>query len=266
MNQDGLHVLLCLAPGDDVGALAAFARENLPPVAARVTLAGPDAAFLEKAAESLGVPVHRHVLADAGASCVAGACDDLTVDLAVLPAPAPRRWFGRRVDWGLLEHLPVPVVWVRGRPRRLRRLLLASGGDEHTLVDAAVAGRFAGPLGASATVLHVLSQMPVAYQGLHGDEQALEEEEAEVNRVLEEARRLLESQGVSTTVEVREGLVVETVLEALVDGDHDLLVLGAHSESGLLDRLLLENLTRDLAGKAPVPVLVARVWPRRPSS
>lgn len=236
-------------------------------MASRVTIMGADTETVDATLQGLelpqALPVQTHLLPAPEAGALARAVDERDGDLVLMAAPEPHwHWLSRRPDWSFLEELPVPVIWARGRSRRISRVLLASGGDDHTLVDAQVAARLAAPAGAHVTLLHVLSQVPVAYRGLHGDEEALEplqSDESEVGHVLRYACRLLEERGIETDVQFREGLVVETVLATLEEGEFDLLVLGAHSTSGLLDRLLLENVTRDLAGRVQIPVLVARV-------
>jgi len=37
-----------------------------------------------------------------------------------------------------------------------------------------------------------------------------------------------------------------------------LLVIGAHRSPGLVERLLLEDVTKDILGQSPVPVLVVK--------
>lgn len=50
------------------------------------------------------------------------------------------------------------------------------------------------------------------------------------------------------------GLMVDSVSE----GSYDLLVIGAHRVASALDRILLEDITKDLMNVSPVPVLVVK--------
>lgn len=255
-----LAVLLYVAEVGGSTAVLDFARCN--PALSRLLVAGPSAPALEEAAQALGEGVPTHLLPRAGVEALADACETLEADLVVMAPPEGTHWLSRGPDWRYLERLPAPVIWTRGECRPLRRILLASGGDDHTLVDAQVAARLAAPLRAEVTLLHVLSQVPVTYHGLHGDEEALEplqDPQSEVGRTLEYARDLLAECGIPARIEFAEGLVVETILQTLGEGGYDLLVIGAHSSSGLLDRFLLENVTRDLASAVQIPVLVARI-------
>lgn len=259
-------MVLYASHGSESTHLLEFGRMNLPLMARRVTVMGADERAVRATLQGLELPstieVATHLLPAPESGALARAVDEKDGDLVLMAPEIHWHWLSRRPDWAFLEDLPVPVLWARGRARRIARILLASGGDEHTLVDVQVTARLAAPAEAKVTLLHVLSQVPVAYHGLHGDEEALEPlqgDDSEVGHVLRYACRLLDERGIATDVQFREGLVVETVLATLEEGNYDLLVLGAHSSSGVLDSLLLENVTRDLAGRAQIPVLVARV-------
>lgn len=63
---------------------------------------------------------------------------------------------------------------------------------------------------------------------------------------------------VDAEVKIRVGLVVEEIIDELASGDYDLLVVGAHRSNGLVERLLLENVTADIVPQSPVPVLVVK--------
>jgi nucleotide-binding universal stress UspA family protein len=57
---------------------------------------------------------------------------------------------------------------------------------------------------------------------------------------------------------VRVGLVIEEIVAELQAGGYDLLVIGAHRSQSLVERLLLEDVTKDILGQSPVPVLVVK--------
>jgi nucleotide-binding universal stress UspA family protein len=56
---------------------------------------------------------------------------------------------------------------------------------------------------------------------------------------------------------VRHGLVVDEILAEASEGDHDLIVIGAHQAEGLM-RFLLDDVAHQIIGHADRPILVAR--------
>jgi nucleotide-binding universal stress UspA family protein len=63
---------------------------------------------------------------------------------------------------------------------------------------------------------------------------------------------------VEAEIKIRIGLVVEEIVDELATGGYDLLVVGAHRSNGLVERLLLEDVTADIVPQSPVPVLVVK--------
>ncbi|HEX9371902.1 MAG TPA: universal stress protein, partial [Roseiflexaceae bacterium] len=161
----------------------------------------------------------------------------------------------------IARQLEPSVLRVHGQVRPIRRILLASGGDFHTLGDASVAAQIAGPLGASVTMLHVLSQQSVVFEGFPGRRNLVEPFLAGRSpeaSTLREAAALLAARGVSARVKGRVGPVLDEILAELRIGSYDLLVIGAHRVASALDRILLEDVTEDLLDVSPLPVLVVK--------
>jgi nucleotide-binding universal stress UspA family protein len=69
---------------------------------------------------------------------------------------------------------------------------------------------------------------------------------------------VLNQAGVQAEIKVRVGLVIDEIVAELQEGGYDLLVIGAHRSQGLVERLLLEDVTADILGHSPVPVLVVK--------
>ena len=116
-----------------------------------------------------------------------------------------------------------------------------------------VAAPWAQALGATATLLHIVSQLPLFYRGLTAEEghhtsDELLAIEPEARAVLQEAVDILQRAAVFDRLLLREGLVEERVLAALETEEVELLVLGAHAASGV-NRLLLDDLCERLVQK-----------------
>jgi nucleotide-binding universal stress UspA family protein len=133
----------------------------------------------------------------------------------------------------IAKRLEPSVLRVHGPARPIERILLASGGDHHTFDDVTVTAQLARPLGASVTLMHVLSQQSLLFEGFPPREISVADF---LNGPSPEARTLRE-------------------------GSYDLLAIGAHRVTSALDRILLEDITGDLLDSSPLPVLVVKGAP-----
>lgn len=161
----------------------------------------------------------------------------------------------------IAQRLEPSVLRIHGTARPIRRILLGSGGDHHTFDDIAVAARLAVPLQASVTLLHVVSQQSVIFEGFA--DQSMRPQDLLATKtpeasVLMEATSRLRAAGVPVELKARVGPVIDEILAELRVGSYDLLVIGAHRVSSALDRILLEDITGDLLDLSPLPVLVVK--------
>lgn len=181
-------------------------------------------------------------------------------DLAIVGRlqPALKRLIYGPRSKQIAQRLSLAVLRVQGRVGPIHRILLASGGDPGTIENARQVGRLAAALGASVTILHVLSQQPLVFTGLGGAQPEVAELVRQVPEaeVLQEASELIGGLGVATALVGRSGPVVDAVVEEA--RDHDLLAIGAHRAGRGLDRILLEDLAGDILDLSPIPVLVGR--------
>lgn len=220
--------------------------------------------LFSRAAGRMGLSSVQHVnrAAPADAALLAE-CSAAAYDLAVFGPMRERwaRWMRLRPQPSLSAQLPVSSLLVRGVAERPTRVLLCAGGDETIVADAKLAARLARRAGAAATVLHVLSQMPLLFGVNTPLERATEAFAAtgapEITN-MNAAVDVLNSSGVAAAIKVRVGLVTEQIGEELQQGSYDLLVIGAHRSQGLVERLLLEDVTADILGHSLVPVLVVK--------
>jgi nucleotide-binding universal stress UspA family protein len=124
----------------------------------------------------------------------------------------------------VVRTVPAPVLVARRPPPRLERLLAAVSGAQVSVV--AAAAELGAGLGAHVDYLHVTSEVALPF--------APQETPAAGSGpdTLAAARSALSALGPSQTLLVREGLVVDEVLEAFESGAYDLLVVG----SGAVER------------------------------
>ena len=161
----------------------------------------------------------------------------------------------------IARRTPASILVVKGRTRDLKRFLVCSSAgpvSEHTI---RFAGRLAQALEASVTLLHVMSQLPLA------EDAVLEDLEASAEELIQRGSRegvhlsqmldLLATEGVAARAVARNGLVRNEIIAEARDGQYDLLVTGGHVTPGLNARLV-GDLSADILLAAKRPVLVVR--------
>lgn len=218
---------------------------------------------LRRLALPSGVAVALRPLDGTAQGAILEAAGEQTYDLVVfgrLQQPSGRLLPGAHSK-AIAQRLEPSVLRVHGSARPLKRILVASGGDHHTFADTAMAEKLATPFGASVTLLHVISQQSLLFEGFSQRQTtadtllAVDSREA---RTIRAAAAQLTAQGVHTQIKGRVGLVLDEIMAELRIGGYDLLVIGAHRVASALDRILLEDITGDLLDVSPLPVLVVK--------
>ena len=159
------------------------------------------------------------------------------------------------------EQSPCPIIFVKGLPRTVRRILLCDSGAGRSSVLSRFTAQLAGILAGEEeiTVLHVMSQMS-AGPGVPGsmlsasydDLVAMQAPEAEfLGKDLDE----LKKPGILPKSKVRHGLVLDEVLMEARKGDYDLVVIGRNLVRNW-QQYLLENLTRKILIQIDRPIMV----------
>lgn len=251
----GVDVARKVASAVDILVVAEHDREE-----AACEMAEMAAAELEVA----GVPVTIHQRAGRLADEVVNQARVAPYNLVIIGSRGRRgvvRLLLGSVALHVTEHAPASVLVVKGRARHLRQFLVCSSAgpvSEHTVQ---FAGRLARALEASVTLLHVMSQLPLALDALPGDLEASAEElirrgsreGVHLGRMLQ----LLAAEGQIGRAVVRHGLVLDEIISESREGQYDLLVIGAHVTPGL-DARLVDDLSADILLAANRPVLVVR--------
>ena len=132
---------------------------------------------------------------------------------------------------------PVFVSPIAFRP--ITSPLLAYDGSARASAAMHAAAELASTLGLPLTVLHV------SREGANGE------------KVLEEARRYLQSYGLALTCELATGHANERIIEAIRDRNHDLLFIGAYGHSRIIE-MVLGSTTEYVLRNSPCPVFLAR--------
>lgn len=163
----------------------------------------------------------------------------------------------------VVEHAPCPVIVAKGHVGALSRFLLCDSGA----VSPPLVQRFAeqlptivGPEDA-VTVLHVMSQI-AAVQGadlapLEADAEDLIAQHQPEGELFQRDLDMLAGLHLRPRARVRHGIVVDEILAEAVEGDYDLVVIGAFRGEGWR-RILLDDLAHEIIVRMDRPILVVR--------
>jgi nucleotide-binding universal stress UspA family protein len=186
-------------------------------------------------------------------------------DVVVVP-PAGRnavqRLFkGSRVAT-VVRNVPAPVLVARRPPARLDRILAAVSGGDATHAVVAAAAELATGLNGHVDYLHVASEVALPFAP---HETSTPPALGPPPDALHSAQEALARAGSSGSLVVREGIVVDEVLDAFEAGHYDLLVVGASAEAER-GRLGREDVTRRLVLGCPGSTLVVPASRLRPGA
>ncbi len=163
------------------------------------------------------------------------------------------------VSYRVLEHATIPVLIVRRAPPHIRKILVATGGHPDSEPTMRFGAQLAHALGAEETLLHVTVPVPQMYTGLEEMDETLAElmqSETVEGRMLRAGARIMNEQQVEGHIELRHGVVEDEIIREAVDGNYDLIVIGASTPPGTIGWLALGNITRRVIDRTRRPVLV----------
>jgi sulfate/thiosulfate transport system ATP-binding protein len=259
---------------DDTAEAADAARlcESVAAAAgARLTVLGASrhesSAMVSKLRESLSAPDLRIALADDDLTRRALAeLERVAYDVVFVPGWAARRegspgarsgGHGDRIDSReIAARSSVPVFLAQGEPRETRSVLLCTAAGEPGKLDVLLGAQLARGFGARVTLLHVEPR------GSSGGEPASDTTEtrrarAWIERHLDQGLRTLKGHGVAAESRIRYGEPLSEILAEVVEGDHDLVIIGAHREHTYLDAPE-RDLSAGLIAGAGRPVLIVK--------
>lgn len=148
----------------------------------------------------------------------------------------------------------------------MRERTLLVGTDMAARGDDAIVEALTLLAAPAPSALHILHAIEPGTRATHARAHDLAQEELELDRALQALRRRVQYDAVLNGLphtparihhHVRLGDPVEVLLQACVDYDVDLLIVGTHGRQGL-QRLLLGSVAEQLLRRARCPVLVAR--------
>ena len=160
----------------------------------------------------------------------------------------------------IVKEVEPPVLIVAGRSVALKKLLICSGGKSYIDDAVRLTGLIARGIGAPATLLHVIPELPAIYARLpkmHESTEWLLRSSTELGINLRREKETLESLGVAAEVKLRRGAVLEEILSEIRQGGYDLVVTGSALSRGLRT-YVLGDVSREIVNRASCAILVVR--------
>jgi nucleotide-binding universal stress UspA family protein len=188
-------------------------------------------------------------------------------DLLVVPDHHPKYFFSRYLRSSttvrIVENSPCSVMILRGETRLIRKILLCDSGfgSSSTLSRNIIELAQLIEGDEDVTVLHVMSQISagpgVRGKQLREDAEELIHEASPEGILLVNDLNLLNRTGIHPYPKIRHGFVVEEILDEARSGNYDLVVIGAHPQTGPI-RFILENITTRIIKEIDRTLLIAR--------
>jgi len=232
---------------------------------------GELASLRDRLDEALGCPVEASLRCGEPAAEILEETERHDYGLVVLGIHLRRRLTHLRpkvVALELATRLRAPLLIVFPEWGQLRRMLICTSAARKDMPVVRTAGRLASQAGAEATVLHVMSQVPVSadaeVEDLERSAEELMEHDSREGVHFDRALEILAQVGVpadKVEAKIRHGLVVDEIVRESDRGDFDLIAVGAHHVPSKrswheLRELIQEDIAERVLLEARRPVLI----------
>ena len=160
----------------------------------------------------------------------------------------------------IVRRTPISVLVARGTINNLNRLLICTSGPQSGFDAIRTAIKISKHTNAQITLLHVSRAIPSMYTGLDQMGETLSDllqTNTPTAQHLRDCASLLESEQIDAEIELRHGTPTQEILRDIERNKYDLLIIGAAKRNSI-NRVLVDDVSIQLASKVPLPVLVVR--------
>ncbi len=174
-----------------------------------------------------------------------------------------RHWLMGRSFRKILENVPSPIFYTREARLPIKKLLICFGGLDYMGRAEEIGLEIGKRTGAEVQFLHVIPPVESEYLPAQEINQKQEIPLTEKSALtLKNAKKHAKEQGIKSNIIVRQGNVVQQILEELDVQRYDLICMGSSfSNPDSLRRLYAPNVTAEIAEAVNCPVLTARAIP-----
>ena len=211
-----------------------------------------------------GLAVNTRILRGDPTGRILAEARDGGYDLVVVGARQPNgltQHLLGSVTQQIIRRVPTSVLVARQAGPSLGRVLICTSGADVAEPVIETGAWLAGAAHARTTLLHVSSPVPSMYTGLEEIEETLPEllqTDTPLARHLRRSAKILSRRQVTATLKQRHGVAADEILREALEGNYDLIVIGASGTAGRLREWLLGNVTRQVVEHAPCSVLVVK--------
>lgn len=183
------------------------------------------------------------------------------VVLGPLGRPQIQRFMTGRSIRTFIEELEQPLFYVPETRLPVKKILISVGGLGYDVNAEHIAMQIAVKCGAEVTFLHIVPPIDLDYptaKVMSENWQNLTETDTPVGRSLRQSLENAKSAGISSSVQVRRGNVIEEIFAGMNEGNFDLLCMGSSYSVHSLRQMYSANVTAEIMERIRRPVMTAR--------
>jgi nucleotide-binding universal stress UspA family protein len=191
---------------------------------------------------------------------IARARDYLTI-LTPLGRPPLRRLLLRRSFHQLMANITGPILYVPSACIPPSRILVCLGGLGYGRSAEALGLEIASKVNAPVSIMHVVPPIDLDYpeaRAVQENWEHLEESDTISGRNLRQGLELARKARLTVDLKIRQGNVVEQIVEEVNQGGYDLVCMGSPYSTQGLRQLYAPNITAEVAEAIGFPVLTVR--------
>lgn len=194
--------------------------------------------------------------------------EDSIVVLGPLGRPQIQRFMTGRSIRAFIEEIEQPLLYAPEAKLPVKKILISVGGLGYDVTAEHLAMQIALKCGAEVALLHIVPPMDLDYptaKVVSEHWRNLAETDTPVGRSLRGSLENARAAGLTASLKVRRGNVIEEILAEAREGNYDLLCMGSSYSVHSLRQMVSANVTAEIMGRAPCPVMTARFTSSSPS-
>lgn len=187
--------------------------------------------------------------------------NDSIVVMSPLGRPQFQRFMAGRSIRHFIEEIEQPLLYVPETRLPVKRILISVGGLGYDVNAEHIAMQVAMKSGAEITLLHIVPPIDLNYptaQMVSQNWEHLAETNTPVGRSLRQSLENAKSAGLTASIKVRHGNVIEEIFAETKESKSDLLCMGSSYSVHSLRQMYSANVTAEIMERAHCPVMTAR--------
>lgn len=161
----------------------------------------------------------------------------------------------------IMAQVDAPLLYIPAAKIPLKKMLICLGGLQYAVTVEHLGLKIAQMTGAAVTLLMVVPPVDLDYPEarlIRENWRTLAETDTLPGQNLREGLASAASLGVRASVKMRNGIIVEEILDEIKIGGYDLVCMGSPFSAHSLRQLFTPNVTAEVAEAAQTPILTMR--------